>query len=213
MKVLENFLDTCRDMVKSFMRKIASALNVVSKGKLTPNTVTLAGLAAHAPIAYLIAVDQWILAAVLLVIFGLFDSLDGALARLQKRDSSQGMLLDASTDRIKEVMLYCGAAYYLAEHASAVLATVAVAACGASLVVSYVKAKGEMAVSDQKLSPNEINRLFQAGLLRFEVRMALLALGLLTGQLTLAIIVIAVGSSFTVAQRLTAISRKLASEQ
>jgi hypothetical protein len=85
----------------------------------------------------------------------------------------------------------------------------AVIACGASLSVSYVKAKGETAVAKSKLTASEVNRLLQDGLLRFEVRMFVLVIGLLSGRLILAVMVIAVMSTITALERLIKISRKL----
>lgn len=209
MKLLTFFLDICRTIVRGWMRHIAKILNTLSGGKLSPNAVTLIGLAAHLPIAWLIATGEFWWAAGLLLVFGLFDALDGELARLQKRASSAGMLLDATTDRMKETALYCGVAYALILSDKPVDAVWAVAACGASLCVSYVKAKGETAVSGGKLTPNEINRLFQDGLLRFEVRMSLLIIGLVTGWLAGVVITIAILSSFTAIDRLVRITQKL----
>ena len=165
----------------------------------------------HVPIAILIARGRFVWAGILLVIFGLFDALDGELARAQKRSSVSGMLLDASTDRIKEVMLYSGVAFYLAQSAHPATAVWAVIACGASLTVSYVKAKGEAAVAASKtVIPHEIlNRMFADGLLTFEVRMFVLILGLITSQLLIAVIGIAILASLTALQRLIAISEKL----
>ena len=194
------------------MRRLAAVLNRLTGGKLRPNTVTIIGFLMHAPIAWLIAIQANIWAAVLLIIFGLFDTLDGELARLQHRASEQGMLLDAATDRLKEVLLYSGAGYALALGPHPATAAWTAAACGASLSVSYVKAKGEAAVasSGRKLTHAELNRLFSGGLLSFEVRMVVLILGLFTGQLTVAVIAIAILASFTALQRLLRISRQLA---
>lgn len=202
-------MDVIRDKVRAVMRAVAKILNNISGGKISPAAVTLTGLAAHVPIAWLIAQQKNGLAALLLVVFGLMDALDGELARLQHKASSAGMLLDASSDRMKEVLLYMGAAYAIVAIGRPSMAFWAVAACGGSLLVSYVKAKGETAVTGSKLSPNEINRLFQDGLMRFEVRMAVLVLGLLANRLTLAIIFIAISSWVTAFQRLISITEKL----
>lgn len=191
------------------MGVVALRLDKLSGGRITPNQVTLVGLVMHVPIAWLIAYGNFYPAALLLIVFGLMDSLDGALARLQGKATNAGMLLDASSDRFKEVILYTGVGYYLATLAQPGLAMWAATACGASICVSYVKAKGETAVAGGKLSANEVNRLFQDGLFRFEVRMGLLVFGLLSGHLALVTIIIALASSFTAAQRLIAISRKL----
>lgn len=184
-------------------------LNTLTAGKLTPNGVTIIGVLMHIPIAWLIAIESNIWAGILLIIFGLFDTLDGELARLQKRASNTGMLLDASTDRFKEVLLYIGIAFALSQTDTPALAAWAVAACGASLSVSYVKAKGELAVKDSGLSANQINRLFQDGLLRYEVRMGVLVVGLFTGLIAPATIVIAVLSAYTALDRLISISKKI----
>ena len=204
-----NLLDTARDSVRSLMNQIARGLNRLSGGKLSPNAVTLFGFTMHLRIAYLIAIQQNYWAAGLLVVFGLFDALDGSLARLQGTANSAGMVLDASTDRMKEVILYTGAAYALIDQGQPKFAVWAVAACGASLCVSYVKAKGETAVQDSKLTPNQINRLFADGLMRFEVRMAVLIVGLLADRLAFAVVLIAVSSALTAFSRLIRITRKL----
>ena len=191
------------------MKRVTQGLHTVSGGRISPNIITSFGFAMHLPIAYLVATGVNVIAAVLLVVFGLFDALDGELARLQGKASSAGMVLDASTDRMKEVLLYTGAAYALASSAHPKHAVWAVAACGASLCVSYVKAKGETAVRDSKLTPNQINRLFADGLMRFEIRMLVLVIGLLTNQLIYAVALIAVTSTLTAFSRLIRITHKL----
>lgn len=206
---MNSLIEPIRNFVRSIMRSIAKGLNRLTGGRISPSTVTVIGLLAHIPIAWLIAMNSYRWAALLLVVFGLFDTLDGELARLQKRASAAGMLLDASTDRMKEVLLYSGAAYNFVELGRPHMAAWAVAACGASLCVSYIKAKGETAVAKSKLTPNEVNRLFQDGLIRFEIRMFLLVVGLLSGRLILTVIAIAILSSFTAFGRLISISRKI----
>ncbi len=192
---------------------LARWLNTVSAGKVTPDGVTIFGLLMHVPIAILIARGRFGLAGVLLIIFGLFDTLDGELARIQGKASVRGMLLDAATDRMKEVMLYSGVGFYLAQGTNPTVAVWAVLACGASLTVSYVKAKGEAAVAlgQNSLAPEVLNKMFADGLLTFEVRICVLVLGLFTGQLLVAVAGIAILASLTAVQRLITISEKLTS--
>jgi CDP-diacylglycerol---glycerol-3-phosphate 3-phosphatidyltransferase len=209
MQVLYALIDRIVLIVRSAVRKLATVLNQLTGGKLDPNLITITGLLAHIPIAWLIATRHPIWAGGLLIIFGLFDTLDGELARVQKRTSAAGMLLDASTDRMKEVLLYSGAAYFFVVLGYPFYAVWAVAACGSSIIVSYVKAKGEVAVTGSGLSPTEINYLFQGGLARFEVRMFLLIVGLFTSLLPEMLIVITVVSTMTAIGRLVFISRKL----
>jgi len=203
-------MDVIKQKVRSVIGRVARWLHGVSNGKITPNQITVVGVLAHVPIAWLIAIGSNIWAAILLIIFGLFDALDGELARLQKRSSAQGMLLDAATDRMKEVLLYSGAAYIITTSNTPFEAVWAVAACGASLCVSYVKAKGEAAVAtQQKFDHATLNRMFKDGFFTFEVRMAVLVVGLLINQLLAAVIIVAVFASFTALQRLVRIFKEL----
>lgn len=206
---IAQFLDNARDAVRARMYTIARWIESSSKGRVQPDTITYVGLLMHVPIALLIAAQSYYWAAGLLVVFGLFDALDGALARVKKQDSAAGMLLDASTDRIKEVFLYIGAAYALVATGNELAAIWAVAACGASICVSYVKAKGETAVKDTKLSTSEVNKLFADGFMRFEIRMTFLILGLISGQLEAALIIITLLSTYTTFDRLTRIRKRL----
>lgn len=193
------------------MSAVARLLNSLSGGRLHPDTVTTIGCVMHMPIALLIGLGHFIPAALLLVIFGLFDTLDGELARLQKRASARGMLLDAVTDRFKEVLLYTGVGYALALSPHPETAALAAAACGASLSVSYTKAKGEAAVAAGSNIPHAtLNRLFKDGLLTFELRMTALVVGLLVNQLAVVTAIIAVLAAFTAVQRLSRISKALA---
>jgi CDP-diacylglycerol--glycerol-3-phosphate 3-phosphatidyltransferase len=197
--------------VRRVMHFVAWALNGISGGRITPNGVTWVGFLMHIPIALLIAKGEFVWGAVFLVVFGLFDTLDGELARLQGRVTNNGGFLDAATDRLKEVLLYSGAAWYLAQGAHPQYAALAVAACGASICVSFVKAKGEaiVASSGKQIPYPELNRMFSGGLFPFEVRMLVLLIGLLADQLVWAVAAVALFSAITVFQRLFVISRRI----
>lgn len=175
-------------IIKKFVRgiftKLAIWLNARFGKKITPDGITYVGLAAHIPIAYLIAEGYLFYAGLLLVFFGLFDTLDGALARVQKISSARGMFLDASTDRFKEALLYVGFVYFFADNSYAAwVSALAVFACGLSLSVSYVKSKGEAAIAtlDSSIGHDKLNRIFEDGIGSFEVRMFLLVVGCIVG--------------------------------
>ncbi len=208
---MSDALTPIRNQARAGARVVARMLDRLTRGRLTPAMVTWFGFAMHVPIAVLIATDHRWWAAGLLVFFGLFDILDGGLATVQGTTSTRGMLLDASTDRMKEVLLYSGVAYSLALSAHPLSAVWATAACGASICVSYVKAKGEAAVAagKAKIPHAVLNKMFADGLMTFEVRIALLVAGLLFNQLLPAVIAIAALSSYTAFWRLLRISRQI----
>lgn len=206
-----NPLEMVRNGVKSIMRRLAVVINRISGGKISPNMVTVTGLLAHVPIAWLISGGSNLLAAGLLIIFGLFDTLDGELARLQKKASPVGMFIDSSTDRIKEIILYLGMTIFLIDSGgSKMTILVLVAALGVSLLTSYLNAWGEVVLASYNLSPDhKINKTFRSGLVSFEIRMSLIIIGLASGNLKLALYAILTLGSLTVLQRFINITRRL----
>lgn len=198
-----------RKYVRALINQLAVFLNKATRGRLTPDMVTWIGFIAHFAIAYFIITGSFAIAAVLLVVFGLFDTLDGSLARLQEVDSPRGMFLDAVTDRFKEVILYTAISWYLLD-VSDVGLVLSVAACGVALSISYVKAKGESAIAATKGGTHQaINRMFHDGLAAFEIRITLLVLGLAFGQLPFVLGVIVGLGLITLIQRFAHVYRTL----
>lgn len=203
-------MEYIRKVVKKQMRVLASWLNVATRGKITPTQVTMTSLLLHVLIFVAIIDELYPLAAVMVVVFGLMDSLDGALARVQGRETNVGMLLDASTDRMKEAIIFTALAYRFALDGEALAVLGSVLAITGAFSVSYIKAKGETALRKSRLTTTEINRIFQAGLMRYEVRMAALAFGLLFSSILIPTIwVLAILSWLTAFWRLMNISNKL----
>lgn len=203
-------LDYLRNIVRHAMHYIARVLNRISSGKLSPNSVTVIGLLAHVPIAHLIATrhNRW--AAALLVIFGLFDVLDGELARFQKSSSAVGMFLDSATDRVKEILLYCGMMAFLIQGpVTSTALVVLVAALGVSILITYLNAWGEAVLASTSDKNRTINKTFRGGLLGFDARMVLIIIGLATGQIITMLCVILILGIVTVIQRFTNIIERL----
>jgi phosphatidylglycerophosphate synthase len=203
-----SFLDAIKVAVKRQMLRLAKVSNKLSRGRITANHLTFISLGMHVVIAALIAQGSFVFGATLLVIFGLFDALDGELARLQGTAGTKGMLLDSVTDKMKEIILYIGVSYAFVDMNLAFYAVWAVAACGSSLLVSYVNAWGEVVMA-RRPDDSRINQAFRGGLMRYEVRMFVLVVGLLVERLPATVAVIAVLSSLTAIERLVTIRRQL----
>lgn len=191
------------------MARLAKKIDKASGGIISPDSITWSGVAAHLPIALFIAYGQLTIAGVLMIIFGLFDVLDGEMARYKKIASPHGMLLDASTDRVKEVLVYGGIAYYLSQTAYYSWAYLPLIACGAILTVSYIKAKGEVAYAVKHKSDDhhKLNRMYGEGLVPFEVRTSIIILGLLVHQVVWACLLVAVLGVISVFERLAFIGK------
>ncbi|MGB1252570.1 MAG: CDP-alcohol phosphatidyltransferase family protein [Candidatus Promineifilaceae bacterium] len=158
---------------------------------LSPNMITFAGFLVHIPIAWFLSQGEWRIATTL-GLLSFFDALDGALARkLGKAHNTKfGGFLDSMTDRCSEILLYGGAiAYYvMANNLSLVLITLA--ALGGSLMVSYARSRAEALGFECKVG------LFS----RVERYLTLFVFGMLLRP-DLAMIVLAIGTWFTVGQR------------
>jgi phosphatidylglycerophosphate synthase len=150
---------------------------------LTPNALTVIGFAI-AVIAAVVAAEQaWVLAAILVIVGGVFDLFDGALARATNRVSRVGAFLDSVFDRAGEAVLFIGIAVGClgagritpAFTLGTVLATAAMAA---SFMVSYTRAKSE------SLGFTPGTGMANVGLAPREVRLVIVTVGLLaTGAL------------------------------
>lgn len=206
---MNTFIDIIRRFLRSIVRSIAPILNKLSGGHLTPGMITITGLLAHIPIAWLIATRHNLWAAGLLVIFGLFDALDGELARLQGSATKFGMFLDSVTDRMKEVFLYTGAAYAVVATGHAYQAVWVVLACGTAILVSYTNAWGEATTAGHTAQNHQKNKTFRSGIMSFDVRISVLVLGLLANHLFVAVVIITVGAWVTAFGRLLNVREKL----
>ena len=160
--------------------------------KVTPNVVTLLGLAVTAVAAYWAARGVFLSAGLLLLLAGVLDMLDGALARLTNRATPFGAILDSVTDRVAEAVLLLGLVlFYLADDDSAgvILAFLVLVS---SYVVSYLRARGEGLGITMK----------ETGLVTRTERVMVMILGLVFEQVLLALAIVLALSLVTSGQRL-----------
>lgn len=109
-------------------------------GHVSPNTITLMSLAACAACGAAIAFGHLASAAWLYIFAGIFDILDGRLARATGKQTQAGALFDSVSDRWGELFVFAGLAWYL--RTSTWLLAVMLAVAG-SMMVSYTRARGE----------------------------------------------------------------------
>ncbi len=207
--------ETIGNSVRMIMTHVARFLNKVTDGAIKPAHITLLSLLGHIPAAWALWTGRPVFAAIYIVIFGLMDSLDGALAREQKSASKMGMFFDAVTDRLKETLLYSALAVYVSRdvtYAKDIGVWVVPAVAATSLLVSYVKAKGEMAISTDAHDKQLLNRAFSQGIARYEIRMALLIIGLVSGLLASLLNLIIALNLITASMRFMEVARLLTIE-
>src|SRR4051812_24594342 len=127
---------------------------------LTPNVVTSIGFILNVGVAviFIIGAEEgnrgdltyvgW--AGALILFAGLFDMLDGQVARLGNMKSVFGALYDSVLDRYSELIMFLGICYYLVAHHYFLSSIFAFIALIGSMMVSYVRARAEGLGVDSK---------------------------------------------------------------
>jgi CDP-diacylglycerol---glycerol-3-phosphate 3-phosphatidyltransferase len=113
---------------------------------VTPNQVTVVGVALTFVAALLTALGHLRWAGIVLIFAGTFDILDGALARSSGKAYPYGAFLDSTLDRYSEGAMYIGLAAYFASTPGPLqrwLLLATVAALAGSFLVSYVRARAQ----------------------------------------------------------------------
>jgi CDP-diacylglycerol---glycerol-3-phosphate 3-phosphatidyltransferase len=110
---------------------------------LAPDHLTALGLLLSLPTAWAIATGRLGLGLGLLIGSAVPDLLDGALAKASGRASVRGAFFDSVCDRVTDTLVLGSLAWYLQDQHRGHLALLPVAVLGASLLVSYERAKAE----------------------------------------------------------------------
>lgn len=120
---------------------------------VTPNMITLIGLILNMVVTIVFVYgaekttrsDHRIVgvAGAVILFAGLFDMIDGRLARLSKTDSKFGALFDSVLDRYSEMLMFMGICYYLISHHYFLSSLFAFIAMIGSVMVSYTRARAE----------------------------------------------------------------------
>jgi phosphatidylglycerophosphate synthase len=79
---------------------------------VTPNVLTVLGMLLTVTAATMLGLGWWMLAGSALVAAGACDMLDGAVARLGRKFTVFGGILDSTCDRVGDLALTCGLCFY-----------------------------------------------------------------------------------------------------
>ena len=180
-------------------------VTILEKTHITPNTVTCLGLLITIGAAVLVALGHPFAAGFVVLLAGLFDMLDGALARRTNRVTKFGGVLDSTLDRVSEAAVLIGIAVFYANRQSTWGVTLAAVTMISAQLVSYIRAKAEA-----------LNIKCEIGIFTRPERVVILSIGLLLSKfnnvLLIALAIIAVLSFFTAGQRLFFVWKKIKSE-
>ena len=128
-------------------------INLLVKLKITPNMITSVGLFLNivAAVIFIIGGEQedrgdmtyvgW--GGFTILIAGLFDMIDGRLARVTGMSSDFGALYDSVLDRYSEMVMFLGICFYLISQDYFLSSLFAFIALIGSVMVSYTRARAE----------------------------------------------------------------------
>jgi CDP-diacylglycerol--glycerol-3-phosphate 3-phosphatidyltransferase len=159
--------------------------------RIHPNVLTFFGLVITAWAAFLFAAGKFRWAAAVVIGAGLFDMVDGRVARATDQVTRFGGFFDSVLDRYSDLALYVGLlVYYASINRFFYIVLTAIVMTG-SVMVSYVRARAE----------NTIPRC-KVGFLERPERIVLIIIGALFDRMAPVLWVIAVLSNWTVIHRM-----------
>ena len=191
------FTEKCRKWFKGFGDTAAAFL---LKLGLTANMVTVIGCLGHIGACWLAFQGHFTWAGVLLILFAVFDFFDGTMARMATGGNGTkfGAVLDSSTDRYAEFLIFGGILLNNAAKQDLLMTAVCIAAMMGAFLVPYTRAKGEIYGLDMRL-----------GIMSRLERYIVLVVCLLIGFPNIAMAVIAVFANITAIQRLLHMKKNL----
>jgi CDP-diacylglycerol---glycerol-3-phosphate 3-phosphatidyltransferase len=176
------------------------AVGVFRDSPITPNMLTLFGLLITGVGALLVATGQLLVGGIVLTFAGLFDIFDGALARAAGKVYRYGAFLDSTVDRYSEGVVYLGILIYFLDQHDGLRPIIVLIALAGSFLVSYVRARAQ-----------SLGFTCDVGILARPERVVIIVAGLLLESvgikiggwtpLTVALVILAVGTNFTAVQR------------
>lgn len=196
---MTNRADTLKMPDHSISGKIGAAgkwvLNLIvgwlSDHMVHPNILTLIGFVINIFAAVLFAKNLLFWAGLVVVFAGIFDMVDGEVARRTGRVTKFGAFFDSVIDRYSDMVLLLGLVVLYAKNDSIFYMGLAVFALIGSIMTSYTRARAESLIPACKV-----------GFLERPERIVLLIIGALANRMAAVLWVLAVLSNWAVAQRI-----------
>jgi CDP-diacylglycerol--glycerol-3-phosphate 3-phosphatidyltransferase len=188
-----SFRETSKEALLFALRPAVRWLSVM---RVRPDTLTVIGWTLALGAAVLFGLGYARVAGLVMLLGGLFDALDGAVARETNRMSSFGAFLDSTLDRLSETAVFVGLIFYYASANRTYEVLLAGVAMTFSLLTSYTRARAE-----------GLNINCEVGLLERAGRVVILSVLSIAGLPTVGLALVAAGALVTTAQRIHHVHR------
>lgn len=144
-------------------------LPVAKNLNINPNIVTVTGVFMTGVAAFVIPRDL-LLGGILVLFGGIFDRLDGIIAKVNNRATDFGAFLDSVTDRYSDSFLLLGFSWYFIKMDSLPGLFLSIGTMVGALITSYARARAE-----------GLGKECRVGVMERPERIILMALGAITG--------------------------------
>lgn len=174
-----------------FGKIIDRIVGALALSRIHPNVLTALGLVINTWAAFLFAAGSFRWAGAVVILAGLFDMVDGRVARETNRVTRFGGFFDSVVDRYSDLALFMGLlVYYASINRFFYIVLTAIVMTG-SVMVSYTRARAECTIPKCKV-----------GFLERPERVVLIIIGALFDRMAPVLWVIAVLSNLTVIHRM-----------
>jgi len=174
----------CNKVIRLIVRALALS-------RIHPNALTFIGLVINGWAAVLLASGRFFAAGVVMILAGLFDMVDGRVARETQQVTLFGGFFDSVVDRYSDLVLLMGLLVYYASINRFFYVVLTAVVMTASVMVSYTRARAECVIPKCKV-----------GFMERPERMVLLILGALSNRIAPVLWVIAVIGNISVIHRM-----------
>ena len=188
---------TLRTIIERFIRwGFLPVVSVLFRLNISPNTISVLGFSVVMFSVVLFIRGSLLAAGITFLLGSLLDVLDGELARTGGRVTIFGSILDSFLDRLSEGIVLISFAWYFVDRGETVGALITMLGMLSSIATSYVRARAE-AVGVSCL----------VGWITRPERVLIIAMGMIFGQLLLAVSTLFLLTTLTVIQRIAHVRR------
>ena len=176
--------ESCNKIILLIVRGLALS-------KIHPNVLTFIGLLINVAAAILLAQHRFVAAGLVIAGAGIFDMVDGRVARATNQVTRFGGFFDSVLDRYSDLALLMGLLVYYASIKNYFYVVLTAVVMTASVMISYTRARSENTIPQCKV-----------GFLERPERIVLLIIGALFDRMAPVLWVIAILGNLTVIHRM-----------
>ena len=170
-------------------------LNLMVRGLsllgISPNLLTLVGFLITLLAAWFLAQGRFFDAGIVIIFSGIFDMLDGRVARVTQSETPFGAFFDSVLDRYSDMALFLGLLIHYARAEQMTYLVLSGIVMIGAVMTSYTRARAESLIERCKV-----------GFMERPERMVLIIIGALSGKMAPVLWVMAVMSNLTVIHRI-----------